>query len=88
MPGNVAPWPEVRDQLNSMLRGWAAYFSYGTRLSVYRAIDHHVYGQVSRFLVRRHKVAGRGTRKFSLGTIRGELGVLALRPTLATRRGP
>jgi RNA-directed DNA polymerase len=80
VPGNVEPWPEVRDQLNSMLRGWAAYFSYGTRLSAYRAIDHHVYGQVSRFLVRRHKVAGRGTRKFSLGTVRGELGVVALRP--------
>ena len=40
------------------------------------------------FLVCRHKVAGRGTRKFPLGTIRGELGVLALRPALATRRGP
>ena len=88
VPGNVAPWPEVRDQLNSMLRGWAAYFSYGTRLSVYRAIDHHVYGQVSRFLVRRHKVAGRGTRKFPLGVVRGKLGVVALRPKLVTHRGP
>jgi RNA-directed DNA polymerase len=88
VPGNVAPWSEVRDQLNSMLRGWAAYFSYGTRMSAYRAIDHHVYGQVSRFLVRRHKVAGRGTRRFPVAVVHGELGVLALRPMLATRRGP
>ena len=88
VPGNVAPWPEVRDQLNSMLRGWSAYFSYGTRMSAYKTIDHHVYGQVSRFLVRRHKVAGRGTRTFPIGMIRGELGVLALRPLLVTRRGP
>src|SRR5262245_8525420 len=30
-PANVGTWPEVRDQLNQMLRGWAAYFGYGTR---------------------------------------------------------
>ena len=88
VPGNVAPWPEVRDQLNSMLRGWSQYFSYGTRMSAYKTIDHHVHGQVSRFLVRRHKVAGRGTRTFPVGMIRGKLGVLALRPLLVTRRGP
>ena len=88
VPSNVAPWPEVRDQLNSMLRGWFQYFSYGTRMSAYKTIDHHVYGQVSRFLVRRHKVAGRGTRTFPVGMIRGKLGVLALRPLLVTRRGP
>src|SRR5215831_18071964 len=39
---NTAPWPEVREQLNSMLRGWSAYFSYGARWSAYRAIDNHV----------------------------------------------
>jgi RNA-directed DNA polymerase len=26
---NVAPWPEVRDQLNRILRGWSIYFGYG-----------------------------------------------------------
>ena len=88
VPGNLAPWPEVRDQLNRKLRGWAAYFSHGTRQPAYKAIDHHVWGQVSRFLVRRHKVAGRGTRRFSIGVVRGELGVIALRPLLATGRGP
>jgi RNA-directed DNA polymerase len=29
-PNNVGTWPEVRDRLNQMLKGWAAYFSYGT----------------------------------------------------------
>jgi RNA-directed DNA polymerase len=29
--GNHDPWPKVRDGLNAMLRGWSAYFSYGTR---------------------------------------------------------
>jgi RNA-directed DNA polymerase len=29
---NTAPWETVRDRLNHLLRGWAAYFAYGTRL--------------------------------------------------------
>ena len=79
VPGNKGSWPIVRDQLNSLLRGWSTYFSYGTRLSAYRAIDHHVYDRVRHFLVRRHKVQGRGTRRFSHDTVFGELGVLHLR---------
>src|SRR5262252_8185399 len=55
-PSNVKPWEEVRDQLNRVLRGWAAYFGQGTRLMAYRAIDHHVYTRVRLFLIRRRKV--------------------------------
>src|SRR6266852_358790 len=29
-PGNHAPWAEVARDLNRMVRGWAAYFSYGS----------------------------------------------------------
>jgi RNA-directed DNA polymerase len=79
VPGNQGTWPTVRDQLNRLLRGWSAYFSYGTRLSAYRAIDNHVYDHVRHFLVRRHKVQGRGTRRFSREHVFGELGVLHLR---------
>ena len=32
VPGNMGTWPEVRDQLNSMLRGWSGYFGCGTQL--------------------------------------------------------
>jgi RNA-directed DNA polymerase len=46
VPGNHAPWPEVRDDLNRSLRGWSSYFRLGT--------------PVAAFLARRHKVAGRG----------------------------
>ena len=77
--GNNGSWPTVRDRLNALLRGWSAYFSYGTRLQAYRAIDHHVYDRVRHFLVRRHKVQGRGTRRFSRTKVFGELGVLHLR---------
>jgi len=78
-PGNVAAWEEVRDRLNQILRGWSCYFSYGTRLMGYRAVDNHVYQRVRDFLKRRHKVKGRGTRRFSDAVVFGELGVLRLR---------
>lgn len=79
VPSNKAAWPEVRDRLNRLLRGWSTYFSYGTRLQAYRAIDRHVYDRVRNFLVKRHKVQGRGTRYFSPEYVFGELGVLHLR---------
>jgi RNA-directed DNA polymerase len=54
--GNVGRWPEVRDRLNRLLRGWTAYFGYGTRLPAYRAIDNHVYERVRRFVGRHDKL--------------------------------
>jgi RNA-directed DNA polymerase len=76
VPGNLQPWPEVREQLNAVLRGWSAYFSYGTRLMAYRAVDNYVYRAVCQFLRRRHKVQSRGYRDFQ---VFGTLGVLRLR---------
>jgi RNA-directed DNA polymerase len=78
-PGNQAPWETVVATLNSVLRGWAHYFSYGTRLMAYRAVDHYVYDCVRGFLRRRHQVPSRGTRRFSLTRVFGELGVFSLR---------
>ncbi len=78
-PGNQRPWPEVRAELNHVLRGWANYFNYGTRLMAYRAVDHYVCNSVRGFLRRRHKVQTRGTRHFSAERIFGKLGVLSLR---------
>jgi RNA-directed DNA polymerase len=79
VPGNQAPWPNVQGQLNSLLRGWSSYFSYGTRLIAYRAADNHVYHSVRCFLRRRHKVPSQGTRRFSDEVVFNELGVLRLR---------
>jgi RNA-directed DNA polymerase len=79
VPGNQEPWPEVRNQLNAILRGWSAYFSYGTRLMAYRSVDNHVHDAVRHFLRRRHKVQGRGTARFPAEHIFGGLGVLRLR---------
>jgi RNA-directed DNA polymerase len=79
IPGNTGAWPEVRDRLNQVLRGWSAYFSYGTRTQAYRAVDHHVADCVRHFLRRRHKVSSRGTTRFSDDVVFTELGVLHLR---------
>jgi RNA-directed DNA polymerase len=77
--GEMGTWPEVRNRLNSLLLGWATYFSYGTRLQAYRAVDQYVYDRVRHFLARRHKEPGRGTRRFSHDYVHGEGGVLRLR---------
>src|ERR1039457_373961 len=61
---NTGTWEEVRDRLNQILRGWSAYFSYGTRTAAYRAVDNYVYNSVRHFLRRRHKVQSRGTTRF------------------------
>jgi RNA-directed DNA polymerase len=76
---NMAPWLEVRDQLNRILRGWSNYFGYGTRLMAYRAVDHYVYDRVRSFLRRRHKVSSSGFTRFSDAVVFGKLGVLRLR---------
>lgn len=78
-PGNQAPWDEVRDELNRVLRGWANYFTYGTRLMAYRAVDNYVSQSVRQFLRRRHKVSSRGTTRWADTVVFGELGVLRLR---------
>ena len=63
-PGNQGRWPEVRNRLNRTLRGWATYFSYGSRATAGRAVDNYVYGCVRGFLRRRHKVPTRGDPAF------------------------
>jgi RNA-directed DNA polymerase len=79
-PGNHDPWPEVASQLNRILRGWANYFNYGTRLMGYRAVDRYVARSVRDFLKRRHRVRHRrGTRRFPDERIFGALGVQRLR---------
>ena len=78
VPSNIDPWPEVRDKLNRSLRGWSNYFGYGSRGKAYRSVDQYVIERVRRFLARRHKVQGRGNRRFTFDVIHRELGVLCL----------
>ena len=78
VPANVAPWEDVRDELNSMLLGWSHYFSYGATAGAYKHVDWHVYQRARDFLTRRHKVQGRGTVRFSCDFVYGELGLIRL----------
>jgi len=76
--GNQAPWAEVASLLNRTVRGWAAYFSYGSLEKARHSVQRNLYHSVRRFLRRRHKVAGPGYRQFPETTVFGALGVLAL----------
>ena len=78
VPSNTGTWEEARNRLNQILRGWSAYFSYGTRAAACEAVDHYVYESVRHFLRRRHQVQSRGTNRFSIKAVFGELGVLQL----------
>jgi RNA-directed DNA polymerase len=80
VPANVAPWEDVRDELNSMLLGWSHYFSYGATAGAYKHVDWHVYQRARDFLTRRHKVQGRGTARFSCDVVYGELGLIRRLP--------
>src|SRR5436190_8838031 len=69
VPANIDPWPEVCDQLNTSMRGWSNYFCYGTRWATFRTVDRYIYERVRDFLARRHRVAGRGTKRFSYANV-------------------
>jgi len=78
VPGNNEPWQDVRDTLNRTLRGWSNYFCHGTRRPAFRGVDFYVRERVRAFLVRRHKVVGRGNHRFSFDVLHGQRGVLCL----------
>ena len=78
-PGNQGARAVVVARVNRLLRGWANYYSYGTRLMAYRAVDQYVYQSMRHFLCRRHKVPTRGTRRYPAEAVFGEIGVLRLR---------
>jgi RNA-directed DNA polymerase len=54
------------------------YFCYGTCRSAFRTVDRYTYERVRDFLARRHKVAGRGTVRFSCEVVYEKLGLLRL----------
>lgn len=76
--GHLAPWPELRDRLNMILRGWSNYFRCGTTVFAHKAVDNYVYHRVRHFLRRRHKLGSRGATVFPGTVVFGKLGVLRL----------
>ena len=78
-PGNMGTWPDVRDQINRLMRGWCGYFSQGSHYATDKVIEAHLYEHVRNFLVRRHKVPTRGTTRFTKEAVFGQLGLLRTR---------
>jgi RNA-directed DNA polymerase len=76
--GNHAPLSEVMEEVNRKLRGWSAYFSVGTLEPSYRVVDRYTADLLRKFLVRRHKVPGRGTRRFGEPYLYEKLGLVCL----------
>jgi RNA-directed DNA polymerase len=87
-PQEKGPWPEVCKRLNALLKGWSAYFSYGTTQPAFRAVERNVYERVRRFLVQRHRMRSRGIRRFPSERVYGEMGVFLPRPIRANRCVP
>ncbi len=77
-PWNTGSWEETVTKANRIIRGWANYFSYGTVARTYWNQNAFLYTRVQRFLRRRHKVPGRGTRRFPAKWIFGPGGLLEL----------
>jgi RNA-directed DNA polymerase len=78
-PQEVGAWPDVRDRLNVLLRGWAGYFAYGQLNEAYRAVDGYVCARVQQFRARREKLPNRGVGRYPWTVVFGELGVERLR---------
>ena len=60
------PLPELLEELNLHLRGWANYFSKGYPAKAFRHINHYVPLRVSRHLRRRSQRAWRVPKGVSL----------------------
>lgn len=84
--GNPTPWPELKQDLNRLLLGWANYFSFGKVSSAYQAIWQHVAVRVRKFLRKRHKVRSNKTSRFGWREVYGSCGVVDLCQVRRDRR--
>lgn len=76
--GNQTPLEELVAAVNRKLEGWSRYFSLGTLEPAYRVVDRYTETLLRSFLARRHKVPGRGTRRFSDRYLHEKLGLVRL----------
>jgi group II intron reverse transcriptase/maturase len=74
-------------QLNSMLAGWANYYSLGPVYKAYRAIDRYTPDRLRRWLCDKHKVSNTGGKRFSYEYLHDTLGLIRLQP-MARRSHP
>jgi RNA-directed DNA polymerase len=69
---------EVVRRLNRKLRGWANYFKLGPVSKAYRAVDSYVTHRLRRWLCKKHKVPGQGTKQYPDDYLYHTLGLVRL----------
>jgi group II intron reverse transcriptase/maturase len=72
---------DVVGRLNRLLVGWGNYFHLGPVSKAYRAIDAHTCHRLRRWLCRKHKIGGQGTRRFPTEFLVSDRGLVRLSAT-------
>jgi RNA-directed DNA polymerase len=71
---------EIVRQLNRKLTGWANYFCLGPVSPAYHTLDEHVRQRLRRWLCKKHKVRGRGGKRYPDEYLHEDLGLVHLAP--------
>ena len=79
---------QVVRTVNRRVRGWTAYFSYGSLTKSYDRGEKFIQERLRRWLVGKHKMGTRGLRRYPARFIYGHLGLINLPNVLKTLRMP
>jgi group II intron reverse transcriptase/maturase len=73
-------------EVNLVLRGWCGYFNQGPVRDAYEKLAWYTQRRLQRWLARKHKKPGSGSRQYPHELLYGKLGLY--RPTVPARRSP
>jgi hypothetical protein len=91
MVGHHMSWiseEKLVGEVNRVLRGWSNYFSYGTLRKAYSRLEVFTQRRIRGWLVHKHRIEGRGERRYPATYIYGTLGIVNLAQVLTDARTP